>query len=82
MANTRLGQMYRNAAKRCRDEGVPLDDSPNGAIHQWCVRNCKMREGTEFFIVLGICCAMADLEAQAEGYENQSDRAAAIAFGR
>lgn len=56
-------KMYRQAAKLCRAEGVPIDEKPNGAVHKWVERNARCRPGTEFFVVLGICAEMAYLES-------------------
>ncbi len=76
----RLDQMYRDAAGYCLDAGLPIDDTPNGVIHQWVIANVRHRPETAFFIVVGICCAMADILAQREGYESASDRAAKMVF--
>ena len=72
-----LVEVYREAAQMCRDAGVPLDAEPGGAIHQWVVQNVKHRPDTAFWIVTGIASAMADLDAQDEGYADQIDRALA-----
>lgn len=73
---TTLGELYREAGIKCREAGTKLDAEPCGAIHEWVIQNVKFRPGTEFFIVQGIASAMADLDAQDEGFENQLDRAA------
>jgi len=72
--------MYRQAAERCRAEGVPIGGEPGGAVHRWVVNNCTFRPGTDFWIVLGITAEMADMEAQAEGFRDQGHRAAERAF--
>ena len=77
---SRLAELYREGAARCRVAGLPIDDQPGGAIHQWVATNCDHRPETAFFIVLGICCAMADMKAQSEGWDSQGQRAAALAF--
>lgn len=77
---SKLHEMYRQCAALCRNAGVPCDDSAGGPVHAWVHQHCSYRPGTEFFIVLGICCAMADMDAQAEGYEGQADRAASKVF--
>ena len=77
-----LGEMYRQCAVKCRADGVALDAESCGAIHRWVVANMKLRAGTEFFIVTGIASAMADLQAQDDGYSNQLGKAVSIAFNR
>jgi len=77
-----LGKIYEDCAVRCRKERVPLDAEPNGAIHRWVSQNVKHRPDTAFFIVIGIAAAMADIEAQSEGFRDQFDRAAKLAFAR
>ena len=73
-----LGDLYKKTGAICREQGITLDASPNGAIHQWVMGNVTYRPGTEFFIVCGIAAAMADLEAIEQGYEGQYDRAAKL----
>lgn len=70
-----VDERFRQAATKCREDGVPIDTQPGGAIHRWVVENVSLRPGTEFFIVMGIAAEMADMDAQAEGQENQFDRA-------
>ena len=77
-----LEELYRECAIRCRDEGIANDDSPFGAIHCWVISNVRHRSDTAFYIVLGISGAMADLDAQFEGFTDQLDRAAKKAFSR
>ena len=79
---SKLGEMYRQCAALCRNQGIACDDSPGGAVHAWVHQHCSYRPGTEFFIVLGICCAMADMDAHAEGYDSSADRAASKVFAR
>lgn len=75
-----LKSLYKNGAELCLNEGLAVDGEPGGEIHQWVMQNCSYRPGTDFFIVLGICCEMADIQAQMEGFESQGHRAAAIAY--
>jgi hypothetical protein len=75
-----LDELYNRAASAARSEGIPVDDTPHGPLALWVRRNCAYRTDTEFFIVLGIAGAMADLEAQGQGYINAADRAARKAF--
>lgn len=56
------------------------DDSPSGAVSMWVEANVQYREGTKFFIVMLLTSAIADLYAQDDGFENQLDRAAQLAF--
>ena len=63
MTGPHLDEVYRLLAHQCIDEGIENDADPNGAIHEWVERNCEYREGTEFFIVLGISCAMREILA-------------------
>lgn len=75
---TKLGKMYEQAAAMCVAEGVENDAEPCGALHRWVVANVTHRPDTAFFIVQGIAAAMADLDAQEQGYRDQGDRAAAL----
>lgn len=70
-----LDRTYRAIAMRLWARGFPCDDSPLGPVHRWVVRNVKHRPDTAFFIVVGVTCAMADLEAQSQGFESSVDRA-------
>ena len=79
---TDLDLVYRECAVRCQEEGIPNDDSPFGAIHCWVISNVRHRSDTAFYIVLGISGAMADLDAQSEGFTDQLGRAAKKAFSR
>ena len=69
-----LDEEYRRMAEKASVEGVPNDAEPMGAIHRWVAENVNHRPETAFFIVLGISAAMADMDAQSEGYRNQFDR--------
>jgi hypothetical protein len=59
-----------------------LDDHVGGNVHQWVVKNCKLRPGIEFFVTFLVCAEIADELARREGYANQFDRAAKLAFNR
>lgn len=73
-----LEETYEAAAAQCEADGVALDDTPGGAIHEWVMQNVQHRPGTAFFIVLGIACAMADRSARREGFASSADKAAAM----
>ena len=75
-----LENLYKQCAVKCREDGVALDSGPCGDIHRWVMQHVKHREGTAFYIVLGIAAAMADLDARDEGFADQFDRAAKKAF--
>lgn len=79
---TQLQELYSKAADAAIADGCTADDSPNGCISQWVQKNVNYREGTLFFIVLGICAEIADREARAEGFENNIDKAAKLAFAK
>jgi hypothetical protein len=70
-----LDEMYKQAAREARAAGCTCDDTPNGCVAQWVRANVTYRPETEFFIVLGIAAELADLEAQAAGFENAIARA-------
>ncbi len=69
----KLAELYAIGAQRAMADGI--DPADQDSLVDWIRRNCDYREGTEFFIVLGIGAALADLRAQAEGYKDQFDRA-------
>lgn len=75
MAKIDLKEMYRQAATAALAAGVPVDDSPNGALHNWVKQNINYRPETEFFIVFGIACEMADIKAKSAGYDSEVQRA-------
>jgi hypothetical protein len=79
---TQLQELYSKAADAAIADGCTADDSPNGCISQWVQKNVNYREDTLFFIVLGICAEIADREARAEGFENNIDKAAKLAFAK
>lgn len=67
-----LREVYRQCAELCLDAGINIDDSPGGAVHRWVAKNVSHRPETAFFIVLGICCEMADAKARRLGFDNQA----------
>lgn len=65
--------MYRDAAQVAYNDGVdPADDEQ---LAEWINNNCQYREETLFFLVLGIGSELADIQAQAEGFKDQGDKA-------
>lgn len=80
--SARLEELYRAAAERAYADGCTCDDTPNGCISQWVQRNVSYREGTLFFIVLGIACEIANIKARAEGYIDNGDRAIKLALAK
>ena len=70
-----LGDTYHKIGLRLWLRGFPFDDSPTSPVANWLRRHVKHRPDTLFFIVLGVISAMADIDAQSEGYEGQIDRA-------
>ncbi len=78
MDQQRLSELYRDMAAHCRIAGVPNDELFNGGVHQWLRANVTHKPDNAFFIVLGICSAMADMTAQEEGYRDAIDRAATL----
>jgi hypothetical protein len=77
-----LADLYNQAATAAMAEGIGPDDTPTGAVAQWVRRNVSYRPETEFFIVLGVAGAIADLQAQAAGFKSAADRAALQAFAK
>ena len=75
-----LDELYREMAACCLVAGVPIDGDAGGAVHRWVCANVAHRDGTAFFIVLGVAAAMADMEAQRAGWMGQCERAAALAW--
>lgn len=75
----KLQEMYRQAAEICLSEGIEIDETPNGAISMWVDRNVRHNPEQKFFIVFGIACEMADIQAKKDGYVNAVDKAFKIA---
>lgn len=73
----KLSRMYREAALKAHEQGVRADNED--ALLAWIRENVRYRTDTEFFLFLGIGSALADIEAQKEGYANQAERAYDIA---
>ena len=69
--------IYRDAAKVAHGAGVRA--SNEAGLVAWIRQNCKYRADTEFFLVFGIGCELADMEARAEAYETAVERAYKLA---
>ena len=68
-----LTEIYAAAAQKAHNDGITAGDEP--ALVDWICANCRFDEDKLFFLVLGIGCALADIEAQKEGFENGVHRA-------
>lgn len=78
----KLSEMYKAAAQIAINEGVEIDDTPNGAVSQWVDRNVRHNPEMKFFIVFGIACEMANIKAQSEGYNGAVDKAFTLALAK
>jgi hypothetical protein len=78
----KLKAIISAAADRCEAESVPIDGEPGGAIHQWASKNTNATPAQMFFVVFLLTAELADREARKQGYKDQSDRAAQLAFSR
>lgn len=68
-----LEETYRQAARVANHDGVRA--SNEDAVIDWIRQNCAYRADMEFFLFLGICSEIANIEARSEGYKDQFDRA-------
>jgi hypothetical protein len=69
---------YEEIASAAHHDGVKASDEADLLV--WIRARVKYRPDTEFFIFLGVGAALADLEAQEEGYKNQAERAYDLAM--
>ena len=72
-----LSAIYRQAAQAAHEAGISAANEKN--LVAWIRSNCAYRVDTEYFLVLGIGCELADLEAQKLGYKNEVSRAFHVA---
>lgn len=75
-----LAETYKQLAEQAFADGIPADDTPGGPLTDWIVQRVSYREGTLFFIVLGVACELADLYAQRDGFKSAAHKAAELAF--
>jgi hypothetical protein len=68
-----LKELYAEAAGQANKAGISAGDE--ASLVEWIRQNCKYREGIEFFLVLGIGCELADIQAKEQGFKNEVDRA-------
>lgn len=66
-------EIVNNAAKTAFEAGIDAGDQDQ--LVAWIRGNCRYRVGTEYFMVFLIGSALADLQAQAQGYPNEVARA-------
>ena len=72
-----LKALYKSAAEQANKDGI--DSGNEDDLVQWIWANCKYHPDNEWYLLLGIGSALADLQAQAEGYKNDVHRAFEIA---
>ena len=68
-----LKELYKLAAGTANKQGIMPGNQT--ALVQWIRANCNYRPDTEYFLVLGIGCELADIQARAQGYNNDVHRA-------
>lgn len=80
MTSSEIDTLIDHAARGAMHDGCIADAGPQGDLARWVRLHCHYRPGTEFFVVLLVAARIADLHAQAEGYQSSAHRAAALAF--
>jgi hypothetical protein len=79
-----LADIYKAAAAKAHTDGVFAGNEP--ALVEWIYQNCRFDDDKLFFLVLGIGCELADIEAREHGYDNGAheafDHAAMRIYGR
>lgn len=73
-----LKQLYKIAAQQAFNDKV--DAGNESALVAWIQAKCKYEKKNEFYLVLGIGCELADLQAQKQSYKNEVHRAFEIAI--
>jgi hypothetical protein len=63
-----LNTIYKQAAQKAHTDGIAAGDEAK--LVEWICSNCRFDEDKLFFLVLGIGCELADIEARKEGFEN------------
>lgn len=63
-----LNQIYKAAAEKAHVDGILAGDE--GKLIDWIYANCRFDDDKLFFLVLGIGCELADIEARGAGFEN------------
>jgi len=63
-----LADIYNAAAAKAHKDGIGAGNEPE--LVRWIYQNCRFDDDKLFFLVLGIGCALADIEARERGYEN------------
>jgi hypothetical protein len=59
------------AAVRAR---LPADIDDGGKLHKWVLKNVAINTENMFPFLLSLSAEMADIRAQRQGYENQTDK--------
>lgn len=61
-------------------DGVDVDGSVGGSVHNWVLRRVDCQQSQVFFVVFLLTAELADRAAFRCGYRDQCDRAAQLAF--
>ena len=77
-----LEELLTQAAEKAEADGVEIDGEPYGPVHRWARLNMSYRADQEFWIVALLTAELNDRDARREGYANQCDRAAKLAFAK
>lgn len=72
-----LSEAYKTAARAASEDGIDAGNEPQ--LIEWIRRNCKYRPETEFFLVLGIGCELANMQSQQRGYKSNVHEAYELA---
>jgi len=67
-----LDELYETAARQANKDGIKADNEKY--LLNWIRLNCKYDSDNEFFLVLGIGCALANIQAKEEGFDNEVHR--------
>ena len=70
-------ELYKQAAQKAFQDNI--DTGNEKQLSQWIWDNCKFPLECMYYLVLGIGCELADLQAQRDGFDNEVARAVATA---
>jgi hypothetical protein len=72
MANL-LKELYKQAAQKAYSDGI--DSGNEMQLAKWIWSNCKFPLECYYYLVLGIGCELADIQAQKQGFLDEVERA-------
>lgn len=75
-----LEELLAQAAEKAEADRVEINGEPYGPVHRWVREHIDYPADQEFWIVALLTAELNDRDARREGYANQCDRAAKLAF--